>query len=576
MKWDDADHRTFALRFRLPSELSPGCAGLPELPGVCRCTLRTIGDTPELAEFERRENYAGRKPGSDLALEAELSVVSGLHPDWKTLRIGVPVTELPPGAELCLQYTGPAFQLLADGRLVNEEFPFGDPSGDVASSAPLLPAASAPEAVKGPLHGWSPAGLNAWAGVVAVAFLNGEFYLFYLFDRRHHASKFGQGGHQWGLLKTRDLRHWTDSGTVLPFTEQWQTFGTGTPFLLDGEVALAYGLHTERLLPDGKAPRGATWATSPDGIHFSPSERVFHTAENPSAYNRPEGGFRMYTGCGSSLELWEAERWPEFHRVRSQIVPNGEASFMRNCLDCPAWFEWHGRHYLLVGFSGMWSAASPDFSEAVDFAARGEDVYDGLGVPMVAPFPGDRRILAGWLPIKGWGGVLGLRELVRHSDGVLGCKWLEEAMPEAGSRKPFASGGATADSFYLEANSKADGFRLRFEGEGEAAEFRIDFKLRRAELLPAGRDRCLTCRELAGEGKPPFSCECAAFAVEKLRGLDASRRVRLLARYEQKWGGTILDAEIAGCRTMLVFFPGLTIRKCAASSPDVRLEYGEC
>lgn len=409
MKWDDMEHRTFALHFRLPSEPAPGNAGLPELPGVCRCTLRTIGDTPELMEFERLENYAGRKPGSDLALEAELFVVSELHPDWKALRIGVPISELPPDAELCLQYTGPAFQLLADGRLVNEELPFGEPPANVDSSAPLLPTVSAPKAVTGPLHGWSPELWNTWAGDVAVAFLNGEFYLFYLLDRRHHASKFRRGGHQWALLKTRDLRNWTDLGIILPFTEQWQTFGTGTPFLVDGQVALAYGLHTERFLPDGMALRGATWATSPDGSRFIPSEQVFHAAENPSVYNRPEGGFRMYTGCGSSLELWEADRWPEFHRVRSQIVPNGETSFMRNCLDCPAWFEWHGRHYLLVGFSGMWSASSPDFSDAVDLAARGEDIYDGLGVPMVAPFTGDRRILAGWLPISGWGGVLGLR-----------------------------------------------------------------------------------------------------------------------------------------------------------------------
>lgn len=148
-------------------------------------------------------------------------------------------------------------------------------------------------------------------------------------------------------------------------------------------------------------------------------------------------------------------------------------------------------------------------------------------------------------------------------------------MPEAGSRKPLSADGATADSFYLEADSGADGFQLRFEGEGEAAEFRIDFKLRRAELVPADRDRCPTYRELAGQGAYPFSCECSAFAVEKLRGLDASRRVRLLVRYERKWGGTILDAEIAGCRTMMVFFPGLQISRCAASSPDVRLEYAE-
>lgn len=39
-----------------------------------------------------------------------------------------------------------------------------------------------------------------------------------------------------------------------------------------------------------------------------------------------------------------------------------------------------------------------------DLAAEGHDLYDGLGVPMVAAFTGDRRVLAGWLAGNGWGG----------------------------------------------------------------------------------------------------------------------------------------------------------------------------
>jgi len=276
-------------------------------------------------------------------------------------------------------------------------------------------------------------------------------------------------------------------------------------------------LHTERTLPEGMGLRGATWAESADGIHFIPANQIYDTTRNPSVYNIPGGRFRMFTGYGDDLRMLEADRWPEFKLIRSHILPCGKDSPMKNCLDCPAWFEWHGIHYMLVGFSGMWSSQTPDFRNAVDLAARGEDIYDGLDVPMVAAFQQERRILAGWLPVAGWGGILGIRELVYHPDGVLGIRWMNECMPPHEEYHAIAADGATGANFYLEMEVRpGENLQLHFDGEGEALEFRLDTVLRRAEIAPATRKDVPTKREMARRDLPdehtPFCGGSSALA----------------------------------------------------------------
>ncbi len=563
--YHEPQHKTFEIRIASGKEdLHAGWIPV-NLPGVCRCEVRTIGADNTFADFEKRQNYNGRMPDREnLALEAELFLESAEHPEWKSLRIGIPLSEIPEKKELKVRYSGTHFQLIAGESVLDEEYPFGDPPGDPGiysgSFDPLPPIKTG--ICSTPLHGWSPESPDSWVGDVAVGFFQDEFHLFYLYDRRHHGSKFGNGGHQWGHLATRDFRSWRNDGVILAFTGQWQSFGTGTPFKLHGGLALAYAFHTERFLPPGIAPEGATWAESEDGVHYLPMDRIYDKTRNPSIYNLPDGRFRLLTGYGDNLRLLEADQWPEFKLLREFVLPCGEKSVMRNCLDCPAWFEWRGTHYMLVGFSGMWMSQNSDFAHPVDLAAQGEDLYDGLEVPMVAPFGEDRRILAGWLPIEGWGGLLGIRELVRHEDGILGSRWLEDAMPDVPLLQGNAPGNDVPENFRIDRMLRpGESFRIRLEGVGTPVEFRLDPGSARAELTSED-SKALTLCEAIPKNRHHLRSIRGGVAVDHLRGMDVPYRLRLMVRSDRKWDGSVLDVEIAGCRTMLKHFKGFYSKHC--------------
>ena len=550
-------YRMFAYPLTLPP--IPEETTLLDIPGVCRCVLRKIGADPALKRFEMLQNYAVRSPAvPDLALEAVIFLQSDNHPDWKELRIGIPLADLPPYKELAVQYTGTHFQLIADGKVLDEEYPYGEITGDLPPSP--ISARRIPQqescTLDTPAQLWSPEGANTWTGDVSLGFFNGVFHLFYLYDRRHHCSKFAKGGHTWGHLSTRDFRSWQNDGIILDLEQQWQSFGTGTPFIHDGKLTLAYGIHSGRFVETpGVVPSGATTASTSDGVHFTPSGITFeHLPENPSVYHDADGSLFMYHGFSSGdLSLWRGEKWPDFRLICEHVVPSGKDSFMRNNLDCPAFFQWQDRKFLLVGFTAMWTASDFEFSDKTDLGEAGLDLYDGLEVPMVADIGNDRRILAGWLSINdSWGGVLGLRELCRMPDGIPGMHWMQEVMPPY--KELQCCNGCVSFSgegyFEFELEKYAD-LVLRFSGSGEEVEFRLNGSCRKAALLPASVPGFPLFRE-----NPARNVEQhAVVAAGNLRNLKNPFKVRIMVRDERKWNGCIVDVEIAGCRTLIHHFP---------------------
>ena len=555
----EAAHKCFRRTLRLTPEFRRAGAVLWDAPGVCRCEVRAIGGDPAFAAFDTAQNY----PENGLVLEAVLFLSCPERPEWTHLRIGVPLADVPDSEMFEIEYSGPRFTLRSGGKVLDEEFPFGDPPGEPETADRFIPAPMRPPSpvmFTGPLHLWSPAGRNTWAGDVTVGSFNGEFHLFYLHDRRHHTSSFGAGAHTWRHLVTRDLKTWRDDGEILPLQAQWQTYGTGTPFVHDGRLFLSYGLHTERY-PAPDAPRGGTWAESTDGQHFTPSDRICTRSENPSVFNLPDGRLVLFEGDDRQrrLVLKAAAKWPDFDAVTAAL-PLGEDTPTGHSAECPAYFHWHGKHFLLVGFSGMYSADTPDFTPARDLAAEGVDLYDGLDVPMVAPFAGDRRILAGWLRVGGWGGVLGLRELVWCSDGVPGLRWLDEAVPDHGAWTDFSKTAAVDGDLVLEwtVQPGAD-VRVRLSGEGEDVELRVHAARRKAELVFASIADYPAATVFPRDRNP------GGRAAEHLRGLDAPYRVRLLVRNDRKLRGTVADAEIAGLRTLIHYFPGHAAKEIRVS-----------
>src|SRR5262249_43190125 len=128
--------------------------------------------------------------------------------------------------EIVLNFSGVRWTLYTDGVLLDNDFPFGYPQWPARASWRLEPeyvkqaALHVPALVPVPqpaptprvatVQYWTPPGHNSWVGDVVACFHHGRYHLLYLYDRRHHASKFGQGAHYFEHLSTADFRTWTE------------------------------------------------------------------------------------------------------------------------------------------------------------------------------------------------------------------------------------------------------------------------------------------------------------------------------------------------------------------------------
>ena len=559
---------------------------LYEIPGALTVGLRQAGVNPKMTETDDRfGNYVNfRLPDHTCpVIEAVMPGPAG--------RVGLPLAFLG-GAKgehrVVVSYTGVHFSITVDGRM-DDDMPFTSVAWPAKAEAKVLsprvksakfaaparadalPLAKALRPVTRPIQYWTPDDHNAWVGDVATGWHRGRFHVFYLYDRRHHKSKGGKGGHFFAHLSSTNLVDWVEHPHATPITERWETQGTGTPFECDGKYYLSYGLHTARLFKrdettdpaqmdyyrkNGKmgvfrfdeipgVPMGATYAVSDDGgMTFRKSNVLFHTAQNPTVFNRPDGKLELVSHFGVKPGFFLSDHLGDWTLYDDNPPTTG---------DCPCLFAWHGWTYIVQGFN-QFAASREDGKPGTwqETVSQGWDVYDGLAVPMVSPFAGDRRIMAGWIRSpRGWGGWLCLRELVYHEDGTLGVRWLPEA------KTPVAP-------FVFDARPDAP-FVLRLEPEtpafARAIEFRVDPAEGRAQFSRLDGKGVAVRRPTAREKKTDKAkweklglwAQAAepCYAVENIRGLDRPYRVRFIQYYDPKGDATIFDAEIAGDRTIL-------------------------
>jgi hypothetical protein len=192
-----------------------------------------------------------------------------------------------------------------------------------------------------------------------------------------------------------------------------------------------------------------------------------------------------------------------------------------------------------------------------DEVLAGHDIYDGLSVPMVAPWKGNRRLLIGWINHRyGWGGWLCLRELVQDPDGHLGTKWVPEVPMPVEPVSIAARPGA----------SLTVAFRA-LDPEGVDFAFVLDPAARKARFVEKAADGTYpdipTLHEMAVEREAQYGAErifagrkwrpdeAGDFAVGNIRGLDAPFEVRIENWFDRKSGLSLVDVEIAGRRTMV-------------------------
>ncbi len=578
-----------------------GDAEIMSIPGVLSVKLRQ--HSPK--DISKQNYPAGpMADGRVPVLEAALTLYPPEGAGQMTIGMPLGLLESPWGRHnVVFQFTGVAWEMYIDGRLADRDYAFGYPRPEVGAAlvwdhhyvgevnlySPCLEATELPATKKEYKEAqyFNPRGHNAWVGDVATIWHKGRYHVFYLLDRRGHQSKFGRGGHYFEHLSTPDFRHWTEHEAATPIEEQWETFGTGVPFVWHDSLMISYGMHTSRLYPyeqtasprewayirehgcsevipfealDSLVPSGCTFSVSRDGIgNFEKSRIIIHPSENPTIYYDHDGRLCMLANY-ASRGTWTAEdlRGP-WTCISEDFPPGG---------DCTFFFNWGGWEYIVGGFTNMWRKPLEAGIDAYeDLAAQGLDFYDGLCVPSICRIDDGRYLSAGWVRVNGhWGGPLVVRELIQYPDGVIGTRFMPEMMPLTYSARRLAKRIGNGDrfetgcrSFMLTFNVEpaADGTLSLHFGRGErSCQWNLDAAECRAQFSDDG-SRQMSLRE----GGLPYNAW--NYAIENIRGLEEPFEVRIIVKGEPKWGGSLIDVEIAGQRTMIDDRYGLSVDELA-------------
>ena len=410
------------------------------------------------------------------------------------MKVNFPVARVDPTAwhDLVVRLTGPTLELFIDGVLVDEEFPIGTTR---AATAPLLiGGAETADGTRAGFHGlidhvalwdralrdgeitalsggaeevarrttdilgpagdrlqyWRPRGHNARAGDCMPFFHADTFHLYYLVVRRNHHGKWqsGHGGLQIWHASSRDLRHWQHHPVALPVSAQWQSWwGTGSFAVHDGTW------HTYQkgpsMLPEIPCS-GVQFATSSDGIHFTaqPPHPALPGYDCDIFTDPATGTHHLLTtegpdGDDVAIVRWTSRDLRNWQRQAEPVLVTRRERF--NIDICPHLFEWNGWYYLFGGFderAGVWRSRQPFGPWQQHRPLR----LDLPTVPKTAPFPPDRRIYAGFLGDRGWGGNVVFRELIQHGDGSLGTCFPAELVPPSADRVALALRALTASA----------------------------------------------------------------------------------------------------------------------------------
>ena len=539
---------------------------LYEAEGALKIVLRDAAKSPAPGGYdENGGNYLNFRmaDGSCPVLEALMPGPTG--------RIGIPLGALPRADgihHVRVVFNGTYFTLDVD-QSRDEDFPIAPlmwPKGDKGEvkSARVRNFAFSFGAAKGVVPRpagyalaegfsamyWNPRGHNQWLGDVVTTTWDGKLHVFYLVDRRHHNSKGGRGGHWFEHIVTDDLVNWRELPAAVPMDVATEYIGTGTPFMMDGRYCLAYGLHTTRHCDLAEVrrrglPFGGTYSTSPDGVTFTKSHVVITDDQNPSVYNRADGLFGM--GCADHLGKSASIRGPWEKTVTSAPAFG----------DCPCPFEWNGWHYLIQGFCTMARSRTGAEGTWEDEVLAGRDIYEGLSVPMVAPWKDGRKLLIGWINhVYGWGGWLCFRELVQGPDGHLGTKWVDE-MPRPGETKSYAvNPGATLTVEFRCDGAAEPGFAFILDAAAGKARFATRCADGAYADVPTLQDLARKYESKYGAqriraGRKYRPDDANDFAIGHIDGLDKPFVVKVNRHFDRKSGITLVDVEIAGRRTMV-------------------------
>lgn len=605
------DSSSFTIKLQVNLKKTADKQSLVSIPGVLEVNM--YAHDPNERKGQNYPAYP-MPDGSVPVLEAPLLLHLPVHPvESRHMPIGIPLAMLenPEGEhEVILHFSGVRWTMYVDNELTDNDFPLGYPQWGAQSSWEIDPSIVSQAQIFFPgieprkvdletprisqeIQYWTPPGHNTWVGDVATFFHDGRYHIFYLYDRRGHASKFGRGAHYFEHISTTDFKTWTEHPAATPIEEQWETFGTGTPFIFNNQLCISYGLHTTRIYPKEQTtlpllwdyynehgmtgsflydtipgyPAGSTYSISEDGIsNFKKTHILFHPCENPSVYTDPKGRLRMLANYGAK-GTWESGSINgDWWSVNPGFPPGG---------DCTFFFRWGTFDYVIGGFTGLWSKPADASEESYESVVRqGLDFYNGMCVPAITEISGGRFLMAGWIPMVNWGGTLNIHEMIQYPDGRIGTKWMEEIIPATQKATTLASTIKETSTFPVETPS----FLLTFEVEpgedisgklgalltgsdsdNQACELQISPMAKRAQYNKGNLQSFSAGEKSLREGGYPNHAR--DYALENLIDTDKPFTVRMIVKYETKFGGSQIDTEIAGQRTMISFRPGLKVEK---------------
>lgn len=588
---------------------------LLEIPGALKIesgVYRFPDDLDLKNNYKRGEEYNvyADEQGNSPYIEAKIMLYQESG-EVRTMTLGLPLNlfdalEKP----VYLLYDGVRFAWIVNGDTVNINFPTGELKAEsddiyisncseigVCYDIKLLESEEKTEVKNRSIAFYSARGYNAWGGDIVNFWHDGVYHFLVLLDRHHHGNRFGGGAHSTYHMTTIDFVHWENYGEIYPIQNQWESFGTGTMFFWDGKYYYSHGFHTDRVIPrekvgsrlleknyekdgvftavtydklkeNGLLPGGSNYMVSDDGIHFISGKKQIHCSENPSIHTDKDGGLVMYAGYGAA-GVWHAPDIDGPWKKEDTDMPIFDnSSPVKNSTECPSIFEWNGYKYIIMGFRGYWQSGYRN-NKFTDLAVIGDDIYDGLCVPMVQNC-GGRYILAGWVGGSGWAFVTLHRELVQHEGGRLGIRWMPELTPDASELEKIAEIKSVTEkdelrldgkvSYYLECRVKPQKngrVGLAVSGSGKPFVFELNSARRKVQTLETENTNNFTeevkalyeyIPEAPGKNVHTNSHD---FAIANVRELTDEYTLKIIFHYEKKSDNLVMDAEIGAGRTFV-------------------------
>lgn len=201
---------------------------------------------------------------------------------------------------------------------------------------------------------------------------DGRYHLFYLYDRHHHASKWGFGAHQWAHVSTKDFSSWDEYPMAVGITEDWEgSICTGSVCRAKDNSGIIrwYAWYAVRM--SDRSPARITCAVSEDLIHFKKCGRYFSMPEGyePTSARDPkvfylDGKYHMFvttsrmsdnSGCLAHLvnDEMSIDGWKDEGIVADWADVIGKDDPTRNWQpECPDFFKLGKYYYIVFGIGG--------------------------------------------------------------------------------------------------------------------------------------------------------------------------------------------------------------------------------